>query len=1711
MPKPAARVTDLTQHGGIIMPPCALKTMIEMLPAARLTDMHTCPMVTVLVPHVGGPIIMAAPTVFIEFLPAARVMDQLVCVGPPDMIQMGAMKTFIGEGGGGGGAVMGTISPPSAPSVPGAPSQPNAHAMPGVPALSPGPPPDGGPGAPAAKATTEGDPIDVATGRVFTSVDDFTTQGKPGITFNRFYSTSQAMEPGVFGYGWTHNLDHRLTLGKEFITYQDAQGRRVLFLPLAPDQEFIRHLDENITLRRIQNRYRIELPNGQRLHFLESAPGSVARLEQIDDAAGGTCRLHYQNGLPYRLIDAIGNEYLFDSYNGKHIQGITFRSHDQTSQLSIARFSYDVAGNLTHCIDALGYTLHYQYGPDHRLLLREDKCGHAFQFEYDHKGRCIRASGPNRLFEQTFYYHESAPQTAVRDARGKTTTYFFNALRMVTRVSNAQGGENKYEYQGMNLVRRTDSLGRAVEFVYDTHGGLLMTKKPGGAQETHQAFSDGSSQSVDAEGHSLTMRRMEEQTRLYWDGDEAPLVVAAPGPGLNRVTVQDTHGNSTILTFDRADRVVGLRRPLGQEFRFVYDARGQRVAVTDPTGAGVQFARDNLGRLTTLTRDGGSSFQFDYDGNGSLSHFVDGNGQTSHFVCQQFERLTQFTDPTGSVCRYEYDDFNRLRKAINGRGNATVFDYDALGRIQRVLYPDGRSEYYTFDPAGQLRRLLDRGGMSVDCDYDADGELTLLRYANGTALAFARDKNGHILAANTADCETTFVYDKLGRLIEESQNGATTVYEYDASGLLMALMLPSGERIIYGYDANGRLETMEGGSGRVHAFTYAESGPLLEHRFPNGLLSMVELSRLGLPVNITLQRSGSARPLARTSYRYDGNDAVTEINDTQLGQIAYLYDRAGRVTGARYGSATGEAFRYDAAGNLLSRAAPNATPLASDTLVYNAADQFDGGGGTRCRHDARGQIIEIKEERAQGTRALQFLYDGQGLLTSVTLPDNTKVEYAYDAFMRRISKKRGDTETYFAWAGHQLVSEIICGPQNQETHLTYYYRPGTHILIAALIDDLYYCIHSDHRGAPVRITNPEGEIVWLADYSAWGAARLRVQEIEFNLRLPGQYYDAETGLHYNRARYYHPEWGRYVTPDPAGYAGGANLYVYANNDPINRTDPLGMWPDTGGAHQSVGSAVGGAVRTMINGHGNRFSPPQTATAAATPTVTTTTPAQNSIANTVAPSPGAASQPPPPSGTAQCGMPSDAGKVEAAAATAIAGAAAGAQPGGTPTMAPPTPAFSQRGREITPDTPAPTSVVPRLPTQQAGTPSTPTSTTSSTKKYRLWDLRWEPAEGVCGDKINVVGSTDAPDGTSINFSLKAQQGSSPNLSGFTAQVNGGKVSQTWEIKDVSFKSGSAFLESVSVAAQSTDANLPSNAAVLKVKAQLDTGEETFSADRAWGAISRHSEFKQKIEKFSSKITVSIKIMKGWGGAWVDLSSAGVTGKAGGCPWDGMRWARSVTTGRTPNQYHDGKDWRSLPSGFHVTAANSGSTGFYKDGTTWRSLEGGTWPEAFADYDFDKAAYARRRAEWMTNTHDTWTDVFHLRRKGCQSQAGTRCCLYEVDVTLAFSVVNTYASDVILVCTGGIRASAGLWAYDDARIKAAANKTGQQMGNPDEFKGGAVDVSIADDGAVGGVDADSIMGQNLTGVKKRHYRSFAEMTQRLIKSTYGKDYAYEVVEK
>jgi RHS repeat-associated protein len=90
------------------------------------------------------------------------------------------------------------------------------------------------------------------------------------------------------------------------------------------------------------------------------------------------------------------------------------------------------------------------------------------------------------------------------------------------------------------------------------------------------------------------------------------------------------------------------------------------------------------------------------------------------------------------------------------------------------------------------------------------------------------------------------------------------------------------------------------------------------------------------------------------------------------------------------------------------------------------------------------------------------------------------------------------------------------------------------------------------------MTDASGTVVWEAGYMPFGEARVLVADIVNNLRFPGQYFDAETGFHYNRHRYYDPDTGRYLTPDPIGLEGGLNLYVYVDGNPVNWVDPEGL-------------------------------------------------------------------------------------------------------------------------------------------------------------------------------------------------------------------------------------------------------------------------------------------------------------------------------------------------------------------------------------------------------------------------------------------------------------------------------------------------------------------------------------------------------------------------
>ncbi|MCP4403322.1 MAG: hypothetical protein GY801_39190, partial [bacterium] len=172
---------------------------------------------------------------------------------------------------------------------------------------------------------------------------------------------------------------------------------------------------------------------------------------------------------------------------------------------------------------------------------------------------------------------------------------------------------------------------------------------------------------------------------------------------------------------------------------------------------------------------------------------------------------------------------------------------------------------------------------------------------------------------------------------------------------------------------------------------------------------------------------------------------------------------------------------------------------------------------------------------------------------------NTRAEYYYDPFGRRLWKDVAGTRTYFFYSDEGVIAKYDASGTEIRS---YGYQPDSTWTTDPLFlkqENGYYFYQNDHLGTPQKLVAQNGTVVWSATYSAFGQANVEVETITNNLRFPGQYYDAETGLHYNFQRYYDPVTGRYVSVDPIGFDGGdVNFYRYGRSKPIDASDPNGL-------------------------------------------------------------------------------------------------------------------------------------------------------------------------------------------------------------------------------------------------------------------------------------------------------------------------------------------------------------------------------------------------------------------------------------------------------------------------------------------------------------------------------------------------------------------------
>ena len=286
------------------------------------------------------------------------------------------------------------------------------------------------------------------------------------------------------------------------------------------------------------------------------------------------------------------------------------------------------------------------------------------------------------------------------------------------------------------------------------------------------------------------------------------------------------------------------------------------------------------------------------------------------------------------------------------------------------------------------------------------------------------------------------------------------------------------------------------------------------------------------------------------AYEYDGSGNIVS-KTTGHGTYAYGYDGASRLTSADNLAGDDESYSYDEVGNRTS--ASN----AAGEIVHNANNELERYGEQEYAYDANGNMTEVT---LSGHTMFVYHYNADNRLIKVEGGNNNTIaEYYYDPFGRRLWKDVGGTRTYFFYSDEGLVAEF---DSTGSEIRSYGYQPDStwgSEPVWMTYNNAYYFYQNDHLGTPQKLVAQNGSVVWSATYSAFGEATVDTEYITNNLRFPGQYYDAETGLHYNHQRYYEPQRGRYITTDPIGFQGGdMNLYRYTENNPVNVIDPYGL-------------------------------------------------------------------------------------------------------------------------------------------------------------------------------------------------------------------------------------------------------------------------------------------------------------------------------------------------------------------------------------------------------------------------------------------------------------------------------------------------------------------------------------------------------------------------
>lgn len=708
----------------------------------------------------------------------------------------------------------------------------------------------------------------------------------------------------------------------------------------------------------------------------------------------------------------------------------------------------------------------------------------------------------------------------------------------------------RYQYNALgNKTQETDALGRQTTYVYAANNVDLLE-----VRQTTAGINELLSSATYNDRHlPLTTTDASGQSTSYTYNARGQLLTAT-----------NAKGETTTRTYNADGYLTAIDGPLpGAEdtVRFTYDVVGTIQTVTNVDGYILTYDYDDMDRLTRVTYPDTTFEQFTYT---NLDRTVqrDRAGRQTLYSYNGLRQLVSVTDPLNRVVRYDWCKCGDLKRLIDPMGRATTWRHDVQGRKTAKQYADGTTVQYLYEnTTSRLKQQIDEKGQIKQYAYNVDDTISGLSYPNAmiptAAVSYTYDPNYKRMATMADGIGTTaYAYNAIttpatlgeGRLasIDGPWDNDTVSYQYDELGRITSRAIDGVAQTTV-FDPAGRTISVINSLG---AFAYTYDGSTNRSAsvdYPNGqkteytYFANIGDHRLQRIRNLNTDQS----PLSTFDYTHDNAQRIqtwSQQRQTETPKVStFAYDSADELTSTvvTQGSAALKSYGYafDAAGNRTQETIENITT----TFGYNALNEMKTSTkplpDATYEWDAEQRLVAINKE---GHRT-EIVYDGLGRRAKI------------------VEKSSGlvvDSHCYL-WCGWSLCERRdTTGSAVGHRYLQH----GFQSLSGAFVGMAFYTC--DHLGSVHEITGVDGSIRQVVDYDSWGSAIFGFPAFQTPFTFTGHWNHSASTLAFSPTRAYSTWGARWIGRDPIEEFGGANLFAYVKNNPINYVDPLGLWQFT---------------------------------------------------------------------------------------------------------------------------------------------------------------------------------------------------------------------------------------------------------------------------------------------------------------------------------------------------------------------------------------------------------------------------------------------------------------------------------------------------------------------------------------------------------------------